>query len=189
MPLQKWQKLYTLQHYAFGNGRKKFYGVDHDRVISPGGIEVDYYVLRMTPHAVVIAVTPEHKILCVRQHRYTTGEVTIELPMGNSDGGDLLIAARRELEEETGYTAKDLKEIGKFQEANGLAEIWGHIFLTQNAVLADNPAKDSEDKNLIELCNYSVAEIQQMIAYGQITDASSICAFAIAYFQGKLTNI
>ncbi|MDF1497698.1 MAG: NUDIX hydrolase [Patescibacteria group bacterium] len=189
MHIKKWQKLYTLQHYGFGNDHKKYYGIDHDRVISPGGAEVDYFVLRISPHSVVIAVTPEQKILCVRQHRYATNEVTIELPMGNSDGGDLLIAARRELEEETGYTAIDLKEIGKYQEANGIAEFWGHVFFTKNAVLAEKPAQDPEDKNLIELCSYTVPEIQQMIAQGHITDASSICAFSIAYFGGKLSNI
>ncbi len=189
MPLRKWQKLYTLQHYRFGNTHKKYYGVDHDRVISPGGIEVDYFVLRMTPFSVIVAVTPEQQILCVRQHRYTTNQITIELPMGNADGGDLLIAARRELEEETSFTASDLKEIGKFQEANGIGDLWGHVFLTQNALVAKKPAQDPEDKNLIELCYYSVAEIRQMIACGHMTDASSISAFAITYFQGKLTNI
>lgn len=189
MHLQKWRKLYTLQHYSFGNSHKKFYGVDHDRVISPGGIEVDYFALRVTPFSVVIAITPDQKVLCVRQHRYTTNQITIELPMGSSDGGDLLIAARRELEEETGFTSKDLKEIGRYQEANGFAEFWGHVFFAKNTKVADKPAQDPEDKNLIELCQYTVPEIRQMIAYGKMTDASSISAFAIAYFQGKLTNI
>ncbi|MFZ6015643.1 MAG: NUDIX domain-containing protein [Patescibacteria group bacterium] len=185
MPLEKWKKLYTLQRYSFGRENKKYYGVDHDRVISPGGIEVDYFVVRLTPHAVVIALSPAGSILMVRQHRYTTGEVTLELPMGNSDGGDLLLAARRELEEETCFTASDLKQIGKFQEANGIAEIWGHVFLSRQAEPAKVPGRDELDKDAIELCSYHVAEIRHMIADGRITDASSICAFAIADYQNQ----
>ena len=184
MPLQQWQKLYTLQNYRFGNKNKKYYGIDHDRVISPGGIEVDYFVLRVTPHAVVIAKSPGGQILMVRQHRYTTGEVTLELPMGNADGGDLLLAARRELEEETGFTAQDLKMIGKYQEANGIAEIWGHVFFSRQAEMAKNPARDDLDKDAIVLCPYPVDVIRQMIADGRITDNSTICAFAIADYQG-----
>lgn len=184
MPLETWKRLYTLNHYAFGNRDKKFYGVDHDRVISPNGSERDYFVVRVTPHAVVIAQSPGGQILMVRQHRYTTGEVTLELPMGNADGGDLLLAARRELEEETCFTAQDLKMIGKFQEANGIAEIWGHVFISRQAEIAKNPARDELDKDVIVLCPYPVNVIRQMIADGRITDASTICAFAIADYQG-----
>ena len=188
MTLKKWQKLFTLKHYRFGNAHKTYYGVDHDRVISPGGVEVDYFFLRITPFSVIIAVTPERQILCVSQHRYTTNEITIELPMGNCDGGDLLIAARRELEEETKFTSANLKEIGKFQEANGIAESWGHVFITSEAVPTEKPAQDPEDKNLIELCSYTVPEIRQMISSGRITDASTICAFAQADYQGHFKD-
>jgi len=184
MQFGTWRKLYTQHHYSFGNQNKKFYRVDHDHVISPGGHECDYFVVRIAPHAVVIAQNNGGQILMVCQHRYTTGEVTLELPMGNSDGGDLLLTARRELEEETCFTAQDLRMIGKFQEANGIAEMWGHVFISHKIEIAKNPAQDEMDKNAIVLCAYSVGVIRQMIADGRITDASTICAFAIADYQG-----
>ncbi len=182
--MKKWQKIKTLKRYSFGIGDREFYGLDHDQVITPGGADGEYFVIRNSPHSVIIPIRPGGIILLVRQHRYATDEVTLELPMGNSDGGDLLLAARRELEEETGHTGH-FAEIGKFQEANGIAEIWGHIFIAHEVVQASNPASDPMDKDLIELCPYTIQYVRKAIAQGEITDASTICAFAIADYQGR----
>ncbi len=118
-----------MRHYRFKNRHKTFYTVDCDRAMSPGGAEVEYFVIHVTPFSVVMAMISDYKVVCVRQHRYPTNEVTIKLLMGNSDNEDLLLAARRELEEETGYRSRETKEIGKFQEANSIAEMWGMFTL------------------------------------------------------------
>jgi 8-oxo-dGTP pyrophosphatase MutT (NUDIX family) len=181
--MNRWQKVRTF----FRMNLRKNYRVDRDQVIMPSGKMGEYYVVRLQPHSVIIAIKPDGKILMVRQHRYPTDEITLELPMGNSDGGDLTLTARRELEEETGYTADEFQRLGKFQEANGIAEIWGHVFLARHITISENPAKDPEDKNLIELCAFTPKEIKDMIADGHITDASTICAYAIADYRGFFT--
>ncbi len=84
------------------------------------------FVRRRTASAVVviIAVTPADEVLLVEQHRLPVGASVIELPaglVGDEDAGeDLLVAANRELDEETGWTAKDLHIINRGPSSAGL---------------------------------------------------------------------
>ena len=84
------------------------------------------FVRRHKASAVVaiIAVTPAEELLLVEQHRVPVGASVIELPaglVGEEDAGeDLLIAANRELDEETGWTAKDLRIINRGPSSAGL---------------------------------------------------------------------
>jgi len=84
------------------------------------------FVRRHKASAVVaiIAVTPAEELLLVEQHRVPVGASVIELPaglVGDEDAGeDLLIAANRELDEETGWTAKDLRIINRGPSSAGL---------------------------------------------------------------------
>ena len=84
------------------------------------------FVRRRTASAVVviIAVTPADEILLVEQHRIPLGISVIELPaglVGDEDAGeDLLIAANRELDEETGWSARELRILNRGPSSAGL---------------------------------------------------------------------
>lgn len=172
--MKKWQKLRTLENHPYGT----YYKVDSDEVITPGGQPGNYFVIRLAPHSVIIPIDSDGNIYMVRQHRYPTNQITLELPMGNTDGQDPLETAKRELEEETGLTAESWEYLGRFQEANGIAEIYGHIYLAHGISKAPNPRQDKLDKNLFELVTFSEQQIRTMILDGTIEDASTICAFA-----------
>jgi ADP-ribose pyrophosphatase len=84
------------------------------------------YVRRRTASAVVviIATTPSDEVLLVEQHRIPVGAPVIELPaglVGDDDAGeDILVAANRELDEETGWTARDLHVLNRGPSSAGL---------------------------------------------------------------------
>jgi ADP-ribose pyrophosphatase len=84
------------------------------------------YVRRRTASAVVaiLAVTPADELLLVEQFRIPVGATVIELPaglVGDEDAGeDLLVAANRELDEETGWTARDLRILNRGPASAGL---------------------------------------------------------------------
>ncbi len=84
------------------------------------------YVRRRTASAVVviIAVTPADELLVVEQRRVPVGASVIELPaglVGDEDAGeDILVAANRELDEETGWTAKKLRVLNRGPSSAGL---------------------------------------------------------------------
>jgi ADP-ribose pyrophosphatase len=84
------------------------------------------YVRRHTASAVVviIATTPNDDVLLVEQRRVPVGASVIELPaglVGDEDAGeDILVAANRELDEETGWTARDLRVLNRGPSSAGL---------------------------------------------------------------------
>jgi ADP-ribose pyrophosphatase len=96
----------------------------HLELVKDGGWE---YARRRTAKAVVviIAVTPADEVLLVEQHRIPVGGSVIELPaglVGDEDADeDLLAAANRELDEETGWTARDLRVLSRGPSSAGLA--------------------------------------------------------------------
>ncbi len=79
-----------------------------DRVLLPNGGEAFREVVRHPGAVVVLPLLPDGRVVFVRQHRYPTDEVLIELPAGKLDSGEEpSVCAGRELEEETGWRAGD----------------------------------------------------------------------------------
>ena len=181
--MKKWQKVKTTKIHNFGN----HYELHEDDVTTPGGNPGKYYVVRKHQYAAIIPIATNGDIYCVRQHRYTTNEITIELPMGNTDNQDPLIAAKRELEEETGLVSGSWEYVGRIQEANGIAELYGYVFIAKNVKEVKSPKRDPMDKDVFEIVKLSFKEIKDMIAAGAIDDAATITSIAKAEYQGKLS--
>jgi 8-oxo-dGTP pyrophosphatase MutT (NUDIX family) len=182
--LKKWQKVQTVNVLNCGD----HYKLHEDDVTTPGGKLVKYYVVRKLQYAAIIPITEDGEIYLVKQHRYTTNEITIELPTGNTDGEDPFIAAKRELEEETGLASDDWEPVGRIQEANGLAEIYGHVFIARNVRAIENPKTDPLDQDAFEIVKLSLSEMKQMIADGTIDDAATVTSFAKALLQGRFKD-
>lgn len=89
---------------------EKWFPVRKDTVQLPSGKIVDDYFIWEGPHIVaVVAITPEGKFVLVRQYRHAVGKILYQFPAGAIDKNETPeAAARRELEEESGYVAKKL---------------------------------------------------------------------------------
>jgi len=124
----------------------------------------------------------------VRQHRYPRDLVTIELPMGSTDGQDPLVGAKRELEEESGLESGEWVELGSIQVANGISDSVGHLYLAKNVTRVIDPKLDPADQDMIDQLIFRMDEIRKMMINGEIEDAGTICAFAKAEMMGFLGN-
>uniref|UniRef100_A0A832DFM2 GDP-mannose pyrophosphatase n=1 Tax=Ignavibacterium album TaxID=591197 RepID=A0A832DFM2_9BACT len=123
--------------------------------------------------AVVIPIKDDGKIILVKQFRYPLQKTLIELPAGKLDKNeDPLNCAVRELEEETGYKAKEFIKLGAIYTAPGYCTEILHIYKAVGLIAGNHNREEGEQG--MELLEFSTEEIKQMILSGKINDAKTI---------------
>ncbi|HFR3308212.1 TPA: NUDIX hydrolase [Streptococcus suis] len=131
----------------------------------------------------ILAVTPEGKMILVKQYRKAIERAIYEIPAGKLELGEedtLEDAALRELEEETGYTSDKLTLLADFYSAIGFCNERNRLYLADNLIKVENPRPMDEDE-VIELHEVTLEEALNLLATGDICDAKTI--MAIQYLQ------
>ena len=125
----------------------------------------------------VVAVTPEQKIVVVKQFRFGVSKTTVEVPAGIMEKGETPEqAARRELEEETGYTSTNWQYLGWFEANAAFLNNSCHFFLALDVVKTHSVNLDEgEDISVDEL---SFDELNQTIEQGKMRNALSVLALS-----------
>lgn len=150
--------------------------VQVDEVILPNGKKATRELVKHPGAVAIIPITSEGKIVMVEQFRKPLERSIIEIPAGKLEPGEKPEAtAIRELEEETGYGAKDLDIIQSFATSPGFADEIIHLFVARNLFKIPNPASLDEDE-FVELIEVSIEEAEQLVADQRIYDAKTILA-------------
>lgn len=139
------------------------------------------YVLH--PGAVaVVPLTDDGKIVLVEQYRYPIKKALLEIPAGKFDAPneDWLECARRELEEETGYTARDFEYLGFIHTSPGFSNEVIHLYLATN-LEKGSMAPDEDEILKVHLEDFG--EVLQKCIDGRITDAKTVAGVFRAYFR------
>ncbi|MGT2846430.1 NUDIX hydrolase [Streptococcus massiliensis] len=132
----------------------------------------------------VIAITPENKLILVKQYRKAIEATSYEIPAGKLEVGenaDPKAAALRELEEETGYTA-DLDLVYDFYTAIGFCNEKIKLYSASHLTKVENPREQDADETL-ELYQVTLDEAKKLVASGDICDAKTI--IALQYWEMK----
>ncbi|WP_194764194.1 NUDIX domain-containing protein [Microbacterium sp. UFMG61] len=153
--------------------------VREDQVTGPGGEGIYGVVTMRHPAVFVVALDEEDRVCLVTLERYTTG-VSIEVPAGRSDGEDPLVAAQRELLEETGFVAAEWTPLGTMNALNGIAHAPEHVFLARRLTPADDSAHTQAEEGIDAVIWVPFSEALDMIADGRITDGETVAAIAYA---------
>ena len=165
--------------------RTEIFWVTEDDAVDPGGFEIKRSIVQHRGSAVMMAVDDRKRILLVRQYRLPARKYLWELPAGRLDEGETpLKAAKRELEEETGYKARSWSKLVEFFPSPGYVAEKMIIFLATD--LTEGQAKPMEDER-IETRWFTGKEIEEWIASGKIVDAKTIMLLQYAALRGLRT--
>ncbi len=151
------------------------FSVTTDQVEEPGGVKVRRDLIHHSGSVVVLAVddsTSTPRVLLERQYRHAAGDYLWELPAGRIDPGEPeLEAAKRELLEETGYTATNWRRILKFYASPGFVAETMAVYLATG--LRRGTAQPEEDEVIFKRLVPLPAAVQ-MVLSGRIRDAKTI---------------
>ena len=159
----------------------KLVHVYHDTVELENGKEAFREVIRH-PGAVAVLALDGEEILLVRQYRYCIGQELLEIPAGKLEPGEEpLSAAARELSEETGSTCGELIPLGKYYGSAGCMD--EGIYLYFGRITCKACAHPDEDE-LLTVEHRTPAELEAMMAAGEISDGKTLAAYALAKAKG-----
>jgi ADP-ribose pyrophosphatase len=139
----------------------------------PNQKEIVHTCIQHPGAAVILPVTSTGEIVLVKQYRPSIQSWILELPAGTLELNEQpLAAAKRELQEETGYTAADWQALGVMLPLVGFCDEKQHLFVASDASLS-HPL-NLDDDELIEVVTMTLADIEQAIATGAIVDSKTI---------------
>ncbi len=130
-------------------------------------VEGDFYVLRAPEWINVIPLTPEGNVILVEQYRYGIEAPTLEIPGGMVDGGESpLRAAKRELQEETGYRSDKWESLGKVSANPAIMSNFTHMYVAEDCEFVGSDHSDTHER--IEVRTVTMEEFLAMVTDGTI---------------------
>lgn len=149
-----------------------------DKVVLPNGNQAEYGVIRHPGSTAIVPIMDDGSILMTLQYRYPVGEYLLEIPAGTMEAGEsALECAKRELEEETGFAAKEFTELASVYICPAYSDEKAHIFLARD--LRPSTARPDEDE-IIQVVRYTLGALMSMVEEGKITDALTLVSLCQA---------
>jgi ADP-ribose pyrophosphatase len=156
-----------------------------DMVTVRGGRTSYREVVEHSGGVVILGVTPEGEIPMIRQYRKPAGQVMLELPAGKLEKGeDPKEAALRELKEETGYSARNIRQVIAFYTTVGYSEEILYVFFADDLTSGETDLDESE---AIETELFPPEKLYELIDAGSLVDGKTLIALLLFRCQATLT--
>jgi ADP-ribose pyrophosphatase len=151
-----------------------------DRVTLPSGEPITYTVVDHPGYAVIVPLRSDGFILLERIYRYTVQETLLECPSGGLENEEERpeAAARRELLEETGWSAEKMSPLGSFFGSDGISNEQFHVFLATGLREQREPEREATEQMELEWMPFE--EAAAMAATGRLRDAPTTLAILLA---------
>lgn len=155
--------------------KNAFYQIRKDEYIRANNKPGRYYSIIADPFVAMCALTKNKKgIYLVKSWRYPLGRYIWEVPKGWRDKNETpLMAAKRELAEEVGVTAKKWKGLGWFYLAPGITNQKGYVYVAERLEAIKNFNQDDE---IVTIKAFSIGALKKMMRDHKFLDAGSIVA-------------
>jgi ADP-ribose pyrophosphatase len=169
-------EIHSIQKHYQG---KLFSFVSED-VTLPNGSRAEMAMVRHPGSTAVVPLLDEDTVVMERQYRHAIKDYLLEIPAGTMEPGEQpLDCARRELEEETGYRAKRMIELGPIHILPSYTDEVTHVYIAREL----RPARQSLDKDeILEVVHFPLEQTLKMISDGRITDALTVLSLQNAWF-------
>ena len=157
----------------------RVFNITSDEIEEPGGVKVRREIVRHPGSVVIMAVKDSNSktgplLLLERQYRYAADARVWELPAGRIDPGEShLAAAKRELLEETGFTASKWQSALKFYPSPGFLDELMHVFLARD--LQAGKAQPEDDER-ITVRFFPLPQVVKMALSGKIIDGKTLAS-------------
>ena len=154
-------------------------GIDHAVAELPNGKLARREIAVHVGASAVVPVDGDGNVYLVRQFRAPIGRVLLEIPAGKLDSPseDRLLAAKRELTEETGFQAARWTHLIDIVTTPGFCDEMISLYLAQE--LASGDAQPDEDE-FLHLVKMPLEDAHRMVLLGEIADAKTVCAVLLA---------
>lgn len=158
--------------------KNQWFSVREDEVEKPGNRTGTYGLVEITPSVLVVPINDLGETYLIGLFRYPTNKYSIEIPAGNTDGQEPLEAAKRELLEETGLTARKWQKIGEVTPYDGISTEIDHVYLARD--LQQTNQQLDKDEGIMEITRVPFEKVFDLIKSGKISNGQTIIALSLA---------
>ena len=179
------QKPHSLIHASKEIFKTSKFSLVSEKITLPNGIESEMAFVRHPGSTVIVPVFEDGSVGLIKQFRHPVNQYLYEIPAGTMNPGEMpQNCAKRELEEETGYVSGQLISLGWTFLLPAYSDECSYVYLAKKLT---KTAQKLDQDEIIEVFQFSMQEIQDMIDRDEIVDALSILAIyrAMRYLEKK----
>lgn len=159
----------------------KVFSVAEDTILFEDGSIGKWDLVLHNGATAIVPLTEKNEVILVKQYRNAEDGEVLEIPAGKLETGeDPLVCARRELEEEIGYQAKNFEKICAMYPAIGFSNEKLHLYKATGLI----PGRQKLDEDeFIQVYKYPIEEVVEMIYSGKIEDGKTIVGVLSVFYR------
>ncbi|WP_425666906.1 NUDIX hydrolase [Vibrio tubiashii] len=156
-----------------------------ESILLPNGKKIAHTTISHPGAAVILPIDENGHIIVINQYRPSLKKWLLELPAGTLESDEPIEScAHRELEEETGYSAKSMVSLGQVTPLAGFCDEIQYLFVAKQ--LTQTKRYQCDEDEVIDVLSLSVEQLEQKVIDGEITDAKTIACLSKAKLCGYI---
>jgi ADP-ribose pyrophosphatase len=174
---KSWERMESSKILEAGDGKAVFMELFQDKVRTSKGHVVTYTRFNASDVVIVVPLLPDGNLVMIRQYRYPLDKVLLEFPAGHVEGGEEpSVTAKRELQEETGYSAGDMQLMYTYHPSVSRSNQNVHVFKASGLV-EGIPRHDGGEDIQVEVLSKNA--LRDLIAEGKVESAGTLISFLL----------